>query len=183
LPLPPLPLPPIPPPPPILPLAHAAAVNARCVGAHRRVGRTRKSRRRARAAMLCLLNKQRARHGLSPLHTQRRLFEASFRHSAKMAKRNFFAHVEPGGIGLVTRLLRVRYLPKTGWTVGENIAWGTGRMSTPASIVRAWMHSTGHRANILNPRFREIGLGIHRGVPAPTKVSGTTVTTDFGDRR
>jgi uncharacterized protein YkwD len=181
-PLPPLPTPPI---PPILPLASAASASAsasRCAGANRKVGRTRKSRRRARKAMLCLLNVQRRRHGLRPLHGQRRLFEASFRHSRAMVRRNFFAHVEPGGIGLVTRLVRVRYLPKSGWTVGENIAWGTGPMSTPRSIVRAWMHSTGHRANILNPRFREIGLGIHRGVPAPTRISGATVTTDFGDR-
>jgi uncharacterized protein YkwD len=55
-------------------------------------------------------------------------------------------------------------------------------MSTPRSIMRAWMHRTGHRANILNSRFREIGLGVHRGVPAATHMAGATFTTDFGFR-
>jgi uncharacterized protein YkwD len=183
------PLPPIPVPVPVpLPLPVAASVRATasktaCRGARRKVGHSRHSRRRARRALLCLLNRERLKRGLRPLTSQRRLFEASFRHSRAMVKRRFFAHVEPGGVNLVTRLVRVRYLPKHGWTVGENIAWGTGRMSTPRSIVRAWMHSTGHRANILNPAFREIGLGIHRGVPAPSRLGGGTFTTDFGYRR
>lgn len=198
-PVPPLPVPPLPPlppppggglplpPPPPLPVAaasgRATVSKSACRGARRKVGRTRRSRRRARRAMLCLINRERLKRGLQLLTSQRRLFEASFRHSRAMVARGFFAHVEPGGVGLVTRLVRVRYLPKHGWTVGENIAWGTGRMSTPRSIVRAWMHSTGHRANILNPAFREIGLGVHRGVPAPSRVAGGTFTTDFGFRR
>jgi len=99
-----------------------------------------------------------------------------------MVKERFFAHVQPGGIGLTTRLLRTHYLPSKGWIVGENIAWGRGPMDSPLYITRAWMNSTGHRANILNRGFRQIGIGIVPGVPTGSR-RGATYTTDFGARR
>jgi uncharacterized protein YkwD len=188
---PPIPLPnpptiPVPSPPtlpglPGLPKAQTAARTS-CKGASRRPGRTRRSRRIARKAVLCLLNRERRAHGLQPLHSQPRLFKASFRHSRAMVKRRFFSHVQPGGIGLLTRLVRIHYLPARAWRVGENIAWGQGSYDSPKNTVRAWMHSTGHRANILRPGFRQIGIGIYRGVPTGRK-SGATYTTDFGFRR
>jgi uncharacterized protein YkwD len=179
----PLPNPPTLPGLPGLPLkAQAAAKRTRCKGASRRVGKTRRSRRIARKAVLCLLNRERRAHGLKPLHTQTRLFTASFRHSRAMVKKRFFAHVQPGGIGLLTRLVRTHYLPARAWNVGENIAWGQGAYDSPKNTVNAWMHSTGHRANILRPGFRQIGIGIYRGVPTGRK-SGATYTTDFGFRR
>ena len=48
---------------------------------------------------------------------------------------------------------------------GENIAWGSGSRSTPRSIVRAWMASDGHWANILSAAFRDIGIGVSPGAP------------------
>jgi uncharacterized protein YkwD len=180
----PLPNPPKPPTLPDLPdlplRAHAA--KARCPGSSRRVGKSARSRLKARKAVLCLLNRERRAHGLKPLHSQTRLFRASFRHSRAMVKRRFFAHVQPGGIGLLTRLVRTHYLPSKAWIVGENIAWGQGAYDSPKNTVRAWMNSTGHRANILRPGFRQIGIGIYRGVPTGRK-TGATYTTDFGARR
>ena len=72
-------------------------------------------------------------------------------------------------------LRRMGYIPSgRAWAVGENLAWGTGPLGTPAAIVRAWMNSPGHRANILDPRFRQIGLGIVAGNPAGRGRSGAT---------
>jgi uncharacterized protein YkwD len=71
--------------------------------------------------------------------------------------------------------------PRVYWTVGENIGWGTAQLSTPQAMVRAWMHSPGHRANILNPSFRDLGVGIVLGDPQGG--DGVTYTTDFGVKR
>jgi hypothetical protein len=66
--------------------------------------------------------------------------------------------------------------------VGENIAWGESYLSTPANIVKAWMNSPPHKANVLNGEFEEIGLGIVPATPLTTN-AGATYTTDFGRRR
>jgi hypothetical protein len=191
LPLPPPPKPPIqlPPPPtlpipplPPVPIGGVTAARARCPGAGRRIGKGGRARLKARRVLLCLLNRERRARHLHPLHSQTRLFKASFRHSRAMVKERFFAHVQPGGIGLLTRLVRTRYLPSKAWIVGENIAWGRGAMDSPLNITRAWMKSTGHRANILKPGFRQIGVGIVPGVPTGSR-RGATYTTDFGTRR
>ena len=69
-----------------------------------------------------------------------------------------------------------------GWTLGENIAWGSWEYATPASIVDSWMHSPPHRANILSRAFREIGIGVARGAPVSGQDNGGTYVTDFGAR-
>ena len=133
---------------------------------------------------LCLLNHARASRGLRRLHLQRRLGRAARSHSADMARRGYFSHDSRSGASFLDRIRHAGYLRHTRqWMVGENIAWGTGRLATPRAIVRAWMHSPGHRANILNGRFREIGVGITYN--APVRVAGrpaATYTTDFGFR-
>jgi uncharacterized protein YkwD len=84
---------------------------------------------------------------------------------------------------MAARILRTGYARNQGWSLGENIAWGTGDLGTAGSIQRAWMESPGHRANILRPQFREIGIGIAVGAPVPGGDEGATYTTDFGVRR
>ncbi len=69
----------------------------------------------------------------------------------------------------------------TGAAPSENIAWGSGRLETPRAIVRAWMRSRGHRANILG-RFDEIGIGISNGTPR-RGLDGATYATSFGYTR
>ena len=66
-----------------------------------------------------------------------------------------------------------------GWSLGENLAWGSGELGTARGIHEAWMRSNGHRANILNPDFRELGIGIRPGVPKDATV-GATYTANFG---
>ena len=138
---------------------------------------TNASLRKARET-LCLLNRERAQHGLRPLRLSKRLGRASLRHSRNMVRKHFFQHGT-----LVARILNARYVTRRqAWLLAENIAWGTGSLATPAQTVRAWMHSPGHRANILNRRFRDIGIGIVLGAPVivPVSSGAATYTTDFG---
>jgi uncharacterized protein YkwD len=132
----------------------------------------------AKDATLCLLNQQRRAHGLRAFNDNNRLDLASQRHANDMSARKYFAHGD-----FVGRIRAARYFGSSrGWTVGENIAWGSYDYATPASIVDAWMHSPGHRANILNGRFKEIGLGVARGAPTRGQDRGGTYVTDFGTR-
>lgn len=135
--------------------------------------------RRARNATLCLLNRVRARHGLRPFQLNRMLSRAARRHSRDMVRHRYFAHNSRDGRSPFDRMRATRYVPRNAsWWLGENIAWGSGTLSQPAKIVRAWMHSPPHRANILSRRFRDIGIGIAVGAPLGGK--GATYTTDFG---
>ena len=132
---------------------------------------------KVQTATLCLINNKRRARGLHRVSENHRLDRASMRYAQEMASRNFFQHGD-----FVGRIKAVDYLAGAGsWTVGENIAWGGGSYSTPKSIVRMWMNSPPHRANILSSRFREIGIGIARGTPVPG-VGGATYATDFGAR-
>jgi len=131
-------------------------------------------------ATLCLLNNERAAQGLRPVAEAPRLTQPSQAYSARMVAENFFAHEAPDGSTLVDRLTAAGYIAPDGdWTVGENIAWGQAGLSTPRSIMAAWMASPGHRRNILTGEFTEIGLGVVTGTPGDTSW-GATYTTDFG---
>ena len=132
-------------------------------------------------ATLCVLNARRARHELRPLRLNRKLGSAARRHSRAMVREHFFSHTSPEGSTFVDRIRASGYLSGArSWSVGENIAWGSGSRSTPRSIARSWMNSPGHRANILSRSFRHIGIGIASGSPVGT--GGGTYTTDFGRR-
>ena len=127
---------------------------------------------------VCLLNAARRRHGLPLLHLNRKLSLASKRHARSMAAHHYFEHGD-----FVGRIRAVHYLSGArSWIVGENIAWGSQRLGTPAEIVKAWMNSPPHRANILSRSFREIGVGISRGAPVAGVSDGVTYATDFGKR-
>ena len=102
-----------------------------------------------------------------------------------MVRARAFAHATPGGPTLVARVRRAGYLRagRPTW-LGENIAWGAGARASARSILRGWMASPPHRANVLAPRFREIGIGIATGAPARLRSASpaATVTADFGRR-
>jgi uncharacterized protein YkwD len=130
-------------------------------------------------ATLCLLNKERTSRGLGPLAETASLEKAADRYAADMVARRFFDHVSPGGGTFMDRIKAAGWSPTGSWTAGENIAWGTGELGTPASIVDGWMHSPGHRANILNGAFNQIGIGIADGAPQEGVDDGGTYVTDF----
>jgi uncharacterized protein YkwD len=133
-----------------------------------------------RAAILCLHNQIRARRGLPLLKENVRLRRAALAHSSDMVSRGFFEHTSPNGTSMVERIQAARYVsPRFGWALGENLAWGTGSLATPQAIMKAWMDSPGHRANVVKRAYREIGIGVVAGVPTD-RGSGATYTADFG---
>jgi uncharacterized protein YkwD len=133
-----------------------------------------------RAAVLCLINADRTQRRLAPLRENSRLRSAAVAHSSDMVRNRYFAHTAPNGDTFVDRILDARYTTRNqDWSLGENLAWGTGDLGTARGVQTAWMRSSGHRANILKPSYRELGIGIRAGVPTDTSV-GATFTTDFG---
>ena len=163
----------------LLLLVAPSASAAGCSGASASASQV--SKRVLVRATLCVLNHERAKHGLRKLRLDKRLSRAARMHSAAMARHSFFSHNSRNGSSFVERIRRSGYLRGArNWSVGENIAWGSGSRSAVRSIARAWMNSPGHRANILSRSFRAIGIGISYGTPAG--IEGATYTTDFGRR-
>lgn len=137
-----------------------------------------------RAAVLCLINRERAEHGEAPLAANPELERAAEGHSTELVSDDYFAHVTPAGFTPVDRIRATGYIPGTevGYVIGENLAWGTLGLSTPASIVAAWIASPGHLANILEAQYRETGIGIVPGVPSSLAGGepGATYAQEFG---
>jgi uncharacterized protein YkwD len=133
-----------------------------------------------RAAVLCLTNAARAKRDMRPLRENAKLRRAALAHSSDMVRGGYFAHTAPDGDTFVDRILGAGYARRGDrWTLGENLAWGTGNVATARAIHGAWMRSRGHRANILKPAYRQLGIGVRVGVPSDADV-GATFTTDFG---
>ncbi len=137
-----------------------------------------------RVATLCLVNRARALHGEAPLRANPRLERAAQSHSDSMALENYFDHVGPTGQTPLARMRAAGYIrgSRIGFEVGENIAFGTLWLATPRAIVHAWMMSPGHRANILDPRFRDTAIGVspHPPVALAHGQRGAVYTQDFG---
>ena len=131
------------------------------------------------AATLCLLNQERVDHGLKAFAQSSTLDGAADDYAADMVKRRFFDHVSPGGGTMMDRIKAAGWAPSGSWSAGENIAWGSGSLATPAAVVNGWMHSAGHRDNILNGSFSQIGIGIAAGAPQGGIRGGGTYVTDF----
>jgi uncharacterized protein YkwD len=134
------------------------------------------------AAILCLVNGERAAAGnLPPLTQNSQLDTAAAGMAARMVSEHFFAHETPDGKTVVDRVEPTGYIPNSGdWVVGENLAWGSGALSTPQAIVNGWMNSPGHKANVLAPDYKDIGLAAALGSPTTTNSGGTVYVNNFG---
>ena len=159
----------------------AATSNASCRDTGLRP--TRATSTRAAAATLCLVNVQRARHAEHVLRRNADLGRSAISHSQDMVSANYFEHVSPAGVTPLDRIKASTYLlHRSTYVIGENIAVGVLQLSTPSAIVAGWMRSPEHRANILNPDFRDSGIGIV--AHAPGRYSGgqrgATYTQQFG---
>ncbi|MBO8125722.1 MAG: serine protease [Firmicutes bacterium] len=108
--------------------------------------------------MLNLINEERQKAGLHTLQADLRLTELARKKSQDMAVNNYFSHISPT-YGSPFDMLRSAGISYT--TAGENIA---GAPSV-ASAHRALMNSSGHRANILNPAYEKVGIGIYHDGP------------------
>jgi uncharacterized protein YkwD len=135
-------------------------------------------------ATLCLINQERARNNELPLQLNAQLAQAAQKHSDDMVGEDYFAHIAPNGETPLDRVQASGYIPNSqvGYTVGENIAWGTLYLATPSSIVAAWIASPEHLANILNANYRDTAVGVAPSAP-PTLAngqSGAVYTQEFG---
>ncbi|MCX4776034.1 CAP domain-containing protein [Streptomyces sp. NBC_01264] len=123
------------------------------------------------SAVLALVNKERAAAGCGALATNAKLSAAARAYSDTMARSGVMSHTGPDGSTMTSRVEAAGY----GWSrLGENIARG---QADAAAVMKAWMNSPGHKANILNCGFREIGIGFHKGDGGPWW------TQDFGTAR
>lgn len=135
-------------------------------------------------ATLCLINQERARNDELPLQPNPQLTQVAQQHSEDMVAGDYFSHTTPGGETQLDRVLASSYIPNSqvGYTIGENIAWGTLYLATPSSIVAAWIASPEHLANILTSEYRDSGIGVYPA--APTSLAegqpGGTYTQEFG---
>ncbi len=137
-----------------------------------------------RAAVLCLINTERAQNGEEPLVPDSRLEAAAESHGKEMLALDYFAHVSPSGQTPVERVRTTGYIPNSevGYVIGENLAWGTLTLSTPQAIVNAWIASPEHLANILESKYRDTGIDVQPQVPESLAegVAGALYTQEFG---
>jgi uncharacterized protein YkwD len=124
----------------------------------------------ARYAVVCLINKQRTERGLPALAESAKLDRSAQSWTDHMVAAADFSH----GVSFSARIAAAGY----SWQMaGENIATG---QDTPQEVVAAWMASTGHCQNILQPEFRDVGAGVSTKVVPGWNSDPVTWTTDFG---
>jgi uncharacterized protein YkwD len=120
------------------------------------------------SSLLAAINATRTSHGLAPVRVDVRLVRVARSHSADMVRRNYFSH---GSFAS-----RVRASGARGPMFGEDLAWGTA--ATPQWVIGQWLASPAHRAVLLRPGFRRIGIGIVTGT-FHGYGGATVVTADF----
>lgn len=106
--------------------------------------------------VVTLVNEERAKEGLSPLTVDTKVQAAAMVRAQECEQ--LFSHTRPNGSSFATALKEQNVSYRS---AGENIAWG---QRTPQEVVNAWMNSSGHRANIMNPNFTTIGVGYYENV-------------------
>jgi uncharacterized protein YkwD len=132
-------------------------------------------------AIVCLVNQTRASHGLPALRVDADLAEAARKHSADMARRDYFSHTTPAGRTLSDRARDADYFePGDELKLGEDLGWGSGDKARPEWIVGAWLDSPPHRRILLSPDYGELGVGVVDDAPKPTQLPGATYTMDLG---
>lgn len=122
-----------------------------------------------RAAVVCLINQQRTSRHLPPLSASPLLDRSAQGWTNSMVTSDVFSH----GTNFAARISAAGYVWRA---AGENIATG---FQTPAGVVRAWMASTGHCQNILNPTYGNVGTGVSRRPVDGWATGAGTWTQDF----
>jgi uncharacterized protein YkwD len=131
------------------------------------------------------INAIRSQHGLDSLRLVRPLTAAAAQHSSEMGTQGYFSHDSADGTSFWKRV--ATYYGSHGyryWSVGENLLWSSSTL-TPADAVRMWMSSRGHRKNLLDENWHQVGLSVKQFPAAPGVYHGLPVrivTADFGTR-
>jgi uncharacterized protein YkwD len=134
--------------------------------------------------VLTQLNLVRSQHHLAPLKLNDGLAAAAHQHSNEMATDGYFAHTSADGTVFWKRLLQYYPQGPGSWSVGENLLWTSGTVDAQQALA-LWMASPDHRANILNPNWRDIGVSSVSAPAATGAYEGldvVVITTDFGAR-
>jgi uncharacterized protein YkwD len=132
------------------------------------------------------LNTLRRQRGLAPLRLSPALSAAAAAHSREMAANGYFDHDSADGSPFWKRV--ERFYPVANarlWALGENLLWSSPGVDAPGAI-QMWLESPEHKKNMLDPRWREIGLSALHFAAAPGVYKGlevTLVTADVGLRR
>jgi uncharacterized protein YkwD len=133
-------------------------------------------------AIVADVNAARAAHGLAPLAVSRELAAAAAEHDLEMASGGYFDHDSADGSPFTARLDGFCAAGGPGCAVGENLLWASPTLSADRALA-LWMASPEHRANILSPKWRRIGVAALQ-VPNAVGVFGNgpaaIVTADFG---
>lgn len=131
-----------------------------------------------RSSMLCLINRARQDRGLHRLAFDEELRASATRHSRDMVRHGYFSHTGSSGSAVSTRIGGAGY---SNWSVvGEVIGGGPARYGGSAyAVFRRWMGSAPHRSVILQPRFRDFGVGVAPGFPTGGGSRAATYTVDF----
>lgn len=134
--------------------------------------------------LLWRLNSLRRSRGLPPLRLSKALSAAAESHALDMLERGYFAHDSLDGTPFRLRLLRFYPPRRPLWAVGENLLWSARGLAAQGAL-RRWLASPQHRANLLDLRWREVGIAAIRADGAPGVYGGQAVivlTVDFGVR-
>jgi uncharacterized protein YkwD len=134
------------------------------------------------SAIGCLVNAERVARGVPAAAPSSDLEEIAGRHATDMVARRYFAHVSPSGGTVDKRARRAGYLTAPCWALGEDLGWAPADVANAQAVVAAWMASPSHRSVILDPDFREIGVGIV-GRPPTGTAPGATFVLEMGAMR
>ena len=122
------------------------------------------------------LNGYRKKYGRSPLRMQKQLRRAALAHARAMGKQGFFEHESASGETFDARIKRYyRVKGLRSWSVGENLVWASGKLSAKRAIA-LWDGSPGHRRNMRDGGWRQIGVAALRVRSAPGVFRGFDVT-------
>jgi uncharacterized protein YkwD len=128
-------------------------------------------------AMIRLVNHARIARGLAPVHPRRTLGRAADRHSRDMLRADFFDHASSDGTPFERRVWRYTDARR----IGETLAMIGQRRGGAARVVQMWMNSPPHRAVLLTPGFRRIGIARRWGILGGA--GRAVVTADFASAR
>ena len=135
------------------------------------------------AKIVGAINALRVSQGLPELRVNDGLVDAARSHSLEMASLGYFSHRSADGDAFWVRVRRW-YAVRPHWSAGENLVWHRPRIGG-VRVVKLWLSSPPHRANLMNPDWRDVGCSAVHTPSAPGVFAGapvTVVTCDFGVR-
>jgi uncharacterized protein YkwD len=148
--------------------------------------RPRAALRSLEQGVLSDMNALRLQHGLAPLRVSNSLSAAARQHTNEMASKGYFSHSSSNGSSFDRRIARFYPMGTSKyWSVGENLLWSSPDVD-PTGAVEMWINSPEHKRNMLNSRWREIGLSAVHVATASGAYGGrevTIITADFGVKR